>query len=50
VNDTHTIYAALNPAAALNVMDKTKAKNDIRNEAVTVSKSSARTLAGAPGS
>jgi len=46
----NTIYAALNPGAAVNASDKTKAKNEINNEAVTISKSSARTLAGAPGS
>ncbi|MBA4074134.1 MAG: 3-deoxy-7-phosphoheptulonate synthase, partial [Cyanobacteria bacterium PR.023] len=50
VNDMNTIYAALNPGAALNASDKTKAKNEISNEAVTISKSSARTLAGTPGS
>lgn len=50
VNDMNTIYAALNPGAALNAMDKTKANSEVRNEAVTISKSSARTLAGAPGS
>ncbi len=50
VNDTNTIYAALNPGAALNSMDKTKTNSELSNQAVTISKSSARTLAGAPGS